>query len=1241
MSTTIADLQVKIGADGSGLKQELSKTQQEVNKAFSINPINAFSNSIDGVSGKISAMIGNFTRIAGMAATGFGLTSIVNGAVQAGESVYQLTQRYQMSNAEAVQMSRIMKITGNDADSAAKSIMRLDKSYTGTGDSSKKAQATLAAYGVSITDTNGKLLPLNQQLENLAKGYQEAAKEGNGQAFVMNTLGARGLALVSTLQNYNEAAQVASKIKGIGLDPAAMHEADLQIKAMDLEFGQLKIAAGAAFAPLLTQILPDLMPMMQESAEWISKNKAEIIDTAADLTKMVVIYESLKAAKKAYQTVSGVVKSVSNSGESAQAVELSKTQQREINKTIAASDRMYDQMRKDAVKTARQQNMSAEETRQYLTQRFTEIGLAATEAAETIRTEMTAKFIQLQTVAAESSAQVSKSVLATGVSATESEAMHVSANEGKIASNEAVISSNTVVGRTAIVAGEQAAEGAVIAEGAIAKEASATVILGRYHESAGTKAVAAGSATISASSKAIGIVKNFTSTVWALAGGWLGVAAAIGYAITKYLDYEDEAKRRNDTQVEHGNGVYLTQDKDGNIIQRERVGGPNSRTTTEWHDASDENKAWFQNNLDYEKNYKELSKGGDDFYKRAMSVDSLKAQFAADGLDANGNTIKETKQKKDNSTAMQSMEFLVGQGFSPIVAAGIVGNLMTESGGGTENIDPNAYNENSGAFGIAQWTDDRKQNLFDFASNNGVSAYDLGTQLAFLAHELKTTEAGSLQNILRENPYDASTAADLVDQYYERSEGTTRGSRESGAQTIFQKYSAGSNADSLAGKILQQQQKIDEAKKSLSDLMLEMQSGIAEISQTTYESSMAKLNEDVKKRSDAIDKIKKVSASIDTKPAEDLLKKYQSVQAGKITDAWRESWRALKTDTAKIDADIYGNYKGMSDAEYQTTIDALNKEYKERLKAVEQSKDDAVAKVAVDKWYNDSLDQALQKRTESYRDAYDKQVQFAINTENTDMLQSLMNPNGEYEEVSQWNAKKKALQEYYTLWKNSQINMTEATAEAAETFAGGLSSIFSGLGTNINSVKSLVESFGNLVINTMLKIVAQAAASRMTEAIFGSLLSGTSSDSSYQRLSKYLPSYSISSGGSSSGTSSLFESIISGLTDYQSMRKITGLATGGVVTSPTLAMIGEGKDTEGVIPYNDHTFSSLARSIVSHMKTNGSSPTINITNNSDASVKLESVKEDDTGNTLFNFTVSNLLSNKDGSLSALKAKLGG
>ena len=79
-------------------------------------------------------------------------------------------------------------------------------------------------------------------------------------------------------------------------------------------------------------------------------------------------------------------------------------------------------------------------------------------------------------------------------------------------------------------------------------------------------------------------------------------------------------------------------------------------------------------------------------------------------------------------------------------------------------------------------------------------------------------------------------------------------------------------------------------------------------------------------------------------------------------------------------------------------------------------------------------------------------------------------------------------------------------------------------------------------------------------------------------------------------------------------KDIPHLASGGLATSPTVALIGEGKDDEGVLPLNDDTFKRLARGIVSQTATTNNVSNSGDKNSYDYSVTFEA------GSIQFNLT---------------------
>ena len=1225
MGTTIADLEVRIGADSNQFKQELQKVETQVGKAFNVNPINEFSTSVDSVTGRVGSLVSKFTAIAGIMAGGFGLTSMIEGSVKAGEAVYQLSQRYQITTKEASEMNRILKITGSDADTAAKTIMRLDKALSGNSNEGKKAQETLKLFGVSLTDANGKMLPMNQQLAELAKGYRAAADAGYGQEYVMNTLGVRGLALISVLQNYNEAAEIASKVKGIGLNPEEMHKASLQLKEMELQFGQLKLASGAAITPLVMELLPQLLPYLQESAVWINENKNEIASTAKTLVQIVALYESIKIAKKAAAAVNAVVSTVKNSQSpmGLDTAELTRAQEAQINKALRDNERVYAQMRREAIKTANQQKLSAEETSAFLAQEFSKISIKATQSAEQIRAAMTLGFQSVRAEAAESSIAVNRSILSTGVAAEESANLHVAANVRKVESDMAVVASQGKVGVAATVAGTKAVEASATATAAATANIEKNAVLAASYEGVGVRATTAGAVAVSAAGRAMGAVTTLTRAVWALAGGWLGVAAAVGFALYSMGQAnkaEAEFQHANEvTLMDKGKKYHLAKNRDGKVVFANDSAG--------YVEVPERLRNKYESYVSAQKKASADAALGEIKAEQAKMQAELATQMQ--NISNIGDSIGKTSTTtthKDTSSAAETVRFMINQGIDPRIAFGMAGGNMLESGGNTKNLNAKAVNPNGGAFGIQQWLLDRKEDLFNFAKQNHSDPYDIHTQQAFQVYEmLYGKEKDNYKKALAElgNSQDVGLAAKLVDKWITRSEGTEdiRSQKAANAQLLYKDMKG--EGGLTGADILRRQKSIDDAKKDLKNLEGELKQSITGEIGTSYESEIQKIEEDVRKKSEAIKKIKDVSDTIDTSNAEKLLDQFKTVEVDKVNKKLQEQRDKLKLDTAKTNAEILGNYKNLAEQQFIVSKNELDREREERLKSVAKQKDDAEAKAQVEEWYTAKYKALVTERETAERESYDKAVKLAISRHDTNRLQQLTSSK-DAKQYRDWEGDTAKLQTFYKLWEQGNMSMSAATAEAAESFASGLSSIFSNLATDITSVKDLTQNMGKLILSTVVNIIAKIAAARLAAALLG------------QSLGVGGPS--VASGGNVQKLTmqGFVNSDIARMPNMPTYK----FASGGVITAPVMSLMGEGKDNEAVLPLNQNTFASLGRNIAN---TIGGGPVmVNVNNYTNSKVTVtEETSTGDMKTQIVNIVIEEIASNRNGSQDILKQLIGG
>lgn len=602
----ISDLQIRIGADASGLKRELNEAQTALKTALNTKPIDDASNKIGEISKQTGNLIGNFQKLATVAGGAFGLGDLISSAVQAGDAVYTLSSRLGISAGEAGQLSRILKLTGGDVNSAATAIMRLDKSFTSAGTAGDKAKTTLANYGVSLTDASGKLLPLNQQLENLATGYKEAKQNGQEQAFLMDTLGVKGMALAQTLDQYTEAAKTASKVQGIGLDPKEMHELNQQMKVMQMESSQVKLAFVAALAPVAQSVFPELISDLTSTAKFLAQNKQEVRDITKDVVTFLAIYKSIQLAQTAVNGSKSVFKTISNAmnaekiaQEKAQA-EIAAKQEAMIAKQVATVERSYDAQRKAAIRAATRMNLSTEETANLIAEKLTAIEIKSTETAERVAARMREGFAAAAQAAASSAGEMDAALAGTGTAAeasaarvagaykAEADAARMAGDAAVAAGEKSVIAKNGVTGatekeilaekslntaeatsgNTATVAGNKKVVASNRATNATNRETVATKGL--------TTATVAqtGAASRSAATMAAGAV-TATSKVRTLAGAVLSLASSWWVAAAAFAAYqgakaaEAYAEKKGQETYELNGVTYYHNSDDGRWYTRE------------------------------------------------------------------------------------------------------------------------------------------------------------------------------------------------------------------------------------------------------------------------------------------------------------------------------------------------------------------------------------------------------------------------------------------------------------------------------------------------------------------------------------------------------------------------------------------------------------------------------------------------------------------------------------------------
>lgn len=150
---------------------------------------------------------------------------------------------------------------------------------------------------------------------------------------------------------------------------------------------------------------------------------------------------------------------------------------------------------------------------------------------------------------------------------------------------------------------------------------------------------------------------------------------------------------------------------------------------------------------------------------------ALRASFIRKPLiDDHGNQPLATQTKQltalqGANAAAAAHRFFIDKGYTPEQSAGIVGNLVHESG-----MQPGAVGDAGTSGGLAQFHNERLANLRKYASSVGKPAGDFQTQLEFIDRELNTSEGATKAKLLGAKTPEQAAAA-FID--YERPQGWT------------------------------------------------------------------------------------------------------------------------------------------------------------------------------------------------------------------------------------------------------------------------------------------------------------------------------------------------------------------------------------------------------------------------------------------------------------------------------------
>ena len=309
-ATATQNLEIKLNKARTALanmENDLSKTTGELGKQGT--SLNKLSVDTQVASQKMSSSFNDIkTAVLGLGVVvteSAGLYKLAKSAIESGDKLYELSERLNVSTQEASQLNRMLSLADVDSQSFITTLTRLDKSIETAGTSGNDTTKALKEFGINMKDNSGNLVSLNNQLDQLAIGYQNAAKAGKEEEYSAQVLGSRGQALIPLLIKYSEYKEQASKIKGVGIDPEEAHETEMALKTMGLQASQVGKAFGWALVPEI-KLTSEALTYASGAMSDFSKNHKELISvvvsTGVSFTTSIAAWTALQVVLKALGT---------------------------------------------------------------------------------------------------------------------------------------------------------------------------------------------------------------------------------------------------------------------------------------------------------------------------------------------------------------------------------------------------------------------------------------------------------------------------------------------------------------------------------------------------------------------------------------------------------------------------------------------------------------------------------------------------------------------------------------------------------------------------------------------------------------------------------------------------------------------------------------------------------------------------------------------------------------------------
>lgn len=207
-------------------------------------------------------------------------------------------------------------------------------------------------------------------------------------------------------------------------------------------------------------------------------------------------------------------------------------------------------------------------------------------------------------------------------------------------------------------------------------------------------------------------------------------------------------------------------------------------------------------------------------------------------------------------------------------------------------------------------------------------------------------------------------------------------------------------------------------------------------------------------------------------------------------------------------------------------------------------------------------------------------IKDAMRTQDFEALQTAMD--SEYvAQTEQYELKKEMMAEYQQAVMDSYFSMDEMLFQMQNQGIGQLQSSLSGLLQGTVSVQKAFQDLGKTLLKAVSDYISNWIAARLKQSLFGDKLAAAEAAKATASAAAQLPI--IKELALQKSLATWGASATAGAAAYQAASAVSlpAFANGGMVDSPTVALIGEGKYKEAVVPFNEKTFNAIGEGVAS------------------------------------------------------------